>query len=241
MSIHDPVIEMIRTETERRGWSYQRLADKSLLSESAIYRLFKGNYTNKTIRKIESALEIDILGLRSRSGERAEDTYGGYLRELYAHYEDAYMLIRPSFADTSRMAGYPMEIFWSHDPNGLSFQDRNKGYEQSGMIHVADGTPIIHLLTLDRGSARMMTAYHMAANEDCIRGLMLTLTNPRGRLLFPAACPFIIHKLSDKISELATQNGLLHLNDGQREYFDKIFREIELDTHLIAAASGIPS
>lgn len=238
MSSHDSVIEKIRTEIERRGWSYRRLADRSLLSESVIYRLFKGNYTHKTVRKIESALEINVLEQPSPPSERADDALGGYLRELYGHYEGEYMFIRPSLSDEINFNGYPMEIVWSSKPRGLCFKDMNKGYEQEGMIHVSDGTPIIHLITLDWGSARMMTAYHMAPNEECIRGLMLTLANPRGRLLFPAACPFIIHQVNEKVSSLVKQNGLLQLEEQQRKYLEKIFEEIEMDTRFFSISSG---
>ena len=53
------VVERIRSDLDRRGWSQRDLADKALVGESTVFRLLKGDFTIKTLRKIERALDLD--------------------------------------------------------------------------------------------------------------------------------------------------------------------------------------
>lgn len=194
----DPALERIRDDLDRMGWSQRDLADKALVGESTIFRLLKGEYSTKTLRKVERALGIDPTDATALAATFARIEYGGYSRELYSYYEQSYVCVRPSFADADRLTVYPMSIAWDEDTGALVFRDQNKGYEQSGVITVPTGTQFLHFVTLDRGSARLITAYHMPENDLVIRGMVMTFANPQGRKLQPAASPIVMFPLDDE-------------------------------------------
>ena len=54
-------------ELDRRAWSQRRLADKALLGEATVFRLLKGDYSNKTLRKVEKALGLELDTPRKKS------------------------------------------------------------------------------------------------------------------------------------------------------------------------------
>ncbi|MEL7544527.1 MAG: helix-turn-helix transcriptional regulator [Pseudomonadota bacterium] len=194
--IDDDELGRIRDDMDRLGWSQRDLADKALVGESTIFRLLKGQYSTKTLRKVQRALGIDATDATALAAAFARIEYGGYSRELYAYYEQEYVCLRPSFAvdgDASdNVTVYPLSIYWDGERGALMFRDRNAGYEQSGVITVPTGTQFLHFVTLDRGSARLMTAYHMPENDPVIRGMVMTFANPRGRQLQPVAAPIVM-------------------------------------------------
>lgn len=190
-------LERIREDLDRLGWSQRDLADKALVGESTIFRLLKGEYSTKTLRKVERALGIDPTDVTALAATFARIEYGGYSRELYSYYEQDYVCVRQSFADSDRLTVYPMSISWDEDTGALVFRDHNKGYEQSGVITVPTGTQFLHFVTLDRGSARLITAYHMPENDLVIRGMVMTFANPQGRKLQPAAAPIVMFPVDD--------------------------------------------
>ena len=52
----DLIVARIRDEIARKGWSQTKLAEKALLGDATIFRFFRGDYTIKTLRRIEQAL-----------------------------------------------------------------------------------------------------------------------------------------------------------------------------------------
>jgi transcriptional regulator with XRE-family HTH domain len=210
----DPALQRIRDELDRRGWSQRTLSDRTVLGESTIFRLLKGDYSRKTLRKVEEALGIAASGPGPAPIAIADIRYGGYLRALYGYYEGEYRLLRPAFADPSRIALYPFRIVWCDESRALAFADGNPGYEQKGVVAVPTGTQFIHFLTLANGSVRLITAYHAPPGERAIRGLLLTFANPRGRELYPAAAPVLIVRKPDKAADpLEGVAGLLPRTD----------------------------
>lgn len=214
----DAAIERIRDDLDRLGWSQRDLADKALVGESTIFRLLKGEYSTKTLRKVERALGIDPTDVTALAATFARIEYGGYSRELYSYYEQNYICVRQSFADSDRLTVYPMSISWDEDTGALVFRDHNKGYEQSGVITVPTGTQFLHFVTLDRGSARLITAYHMPENDLVIRGMVMTFANPQGRKLQPAAAPIVMFpvddaKIGSAAAELEGVSGMIPIDD----------------------------
>lgn len=131
----DPIVARIRDEIARKGWSQTKLAEKALLGDATIFRFFRGDYTIKTLRRIEQALGIDLDGEKAQSDEMnmiANIQYGGYNKQLYDYYEGDYICLRPAFVDADRYMVYQMEIYWSDIGPGLMFRDKNPGYEQGG-------------------------------------------------------------------------------------------------------------
>lgn len=204
---------------ERRDWSQRNLADRALLGEATVFRLLKGQYSRKTLRKVEVALGLDLIGQLSGSGvfsrevELADGLYGSYPRSLYDHYEAEYLLFRPSYISPGKIYFYPFGIEWSNKPAGLKFFDRNPGFEQSGMVSVAVGTRFIHFCTQDQGSARLITAHHMPPNFDIIRGLILSLGYRGDSDLRPVASPVILQKMNDELEEMKADQGVTDRKD----------------------------
>ncbi len=232
----DPAISKVRDVLERRGWSQRQLADKALLGESTVFRMLKGHYTAKTLRRVERAL--GLTQARQTDGSEppvavADIRYGGYVRELYNHYEGQYMCLRPGFADLATFSVYPLTIAWSEDKRGLTFTDGNPGYEQQGMLSMPTGTQYIHLITLDQGSARLITAYHMPPGGNMIRGIMLTFANPRGRELYPAVAPIVMARDSQSISELSGVVGQLSTSDPRIARHLPALDELRFDIQLL--------
>jgi len=204
---------------ERRDWSQRNLADRALLGEATVFRLLKGQYSRKTLRKVDAALGLNLIGQLSGAApfpaevELADAPYGSYPRSLYEHYEAAYLLFRPSYISPGKIYFYRFDIEWSDQPAGLKFFDRNPGFEQSGMVSVAVGTRFIHFSTHDQGSARLITAHHMPPNLDVIRGLILSLGYRGDSDLRPVASPVILQKMNDELAQLDVKKGVLARDD----------------------------
>ena len=138
--------------------------------------------------------EILSANLRAQHPMIADLAYGGYVRPVYGYYEGEYLCVRPAFSDPTKYAVYPMTIEWSDSEGGLRFFDRNPGFEQRGIITIPAGAAYIHLVTLEAGSVRLITAHHMPETHTRTLGLVLTLANPTGRTLTPAAAPILIER-----------------------------------------------
>ena len=106
----DDALERVRVDLDRRGWSQRDLADKALVGESTIFRLLKGEYSTKTLRKVERALGIDPTDATALAATFARIEYGGYSRELYAYYEQDYVCVRQSFAEPDCLTVYTLSL-----------------------------------------------------------------------------------------------------------------------------------
>lgn len=207
--LDDPDVVRIRDEVDRRGWSQRALADRALLGEATIFRLFQGRYTRKTLRKVEQALDLVPRESREMAPEIADAQFGAYVRDLYEYMEGDYLFLRPSFSNEAMYCVYGMTIAWSAAERGLVFEDHNPGYEQRGVLAMPRGTQFVHFLTLDTGSVRLMSAFHMPPTHDAMHGLTLTFANPAGRALHPAAVPFVLKKSNDQLEPLLHLGGLI--------------------------------
>ncbi|MBI1386491.1 MAG: hypothetical protein GC150_16405 [Rhizobiales bacterium] len=221
----DPAVERIRGEMERRGWSQRLLADRSLVGESTIFRLLRGQYSRKTLVKVEAVLGLEgpaspgpaqppgAAATVAGAGGVAATSLGGYSRAIFSHYEGEYRCVRPTFTGTPEVMVYPFSIAWDEGEPGLVFVDRNPGYGQRGVVMVPPGSTLVHFVTLDRGSARLITAYHISFGETDIRGAVLTIANPRGRDLYPAAGPLVLARVLGADDPIGGLAGRVSRND----------------------------
>lgn len=223
---------------DQSGWSQRDLADRAMVGESTVFRLLKGDFSTKTLRKIERALDLEPVEREARTATFAKIEYGGYSRELYAYYERDYVCVRQSFADPQCIMVYPLAISWCTDTCALVFHDKNPGYEQSGVITVPTGTQFLHFVTLDRGSARLVTAYHMPTNDFVIRGMVMTFANPHGRKLQPAAAPIVMFPRdeeggsgpgTDPVAGLEGFSGILAKDDPRAILVAAVLADIGVD------------
>ncbi|MEO1329692.1 MAG: adenylate/guanylate cyclase domain-containing protein [Pseudomonadota bacterium] len=124
----------------------------------------------------------------------ADAVYGGYPRRLVSYYEGRYICARAAFTRPDAYVFYPMTMAWSEAQGALTFEDGNPGFEQRGVVAMPTGAGFVHLLTLDAGSARLMTVEHMPERRSRMFGMVMTLANPAGRDLYPAAAPILIER-----------------------------------------------
>lgn len=143
----------------------------------------------------------------------ADPELGGYTRRMMAHYEDAFLCVRPTFRGDGGLVVYRMMIEWSEALPGLAFFDQNPGYEQRGRIAAPLGAPFLHFLTMDQGSARLMTAQQMPRSHHHMLGLALTLANPTGRALYPAATPVLLARIAQYGEALGEVAGVVDRAD----------------------------
>lgn len=231
----DEKVRQIRDELDRRAWSQRRLADKALLGEATVFRLLKGDYSNKTLRKVERALDITLDDGTGDDLVVADIEVGGYAKQLYEYYEGDYLCVKPAFKDDEQYYTYQMTIAWSDEKHCLVFQDKNPQYEQSGSIMVSQGTQFLHFLTCDQGSARLITAYHMPRTRKTIRGISLTLANPRGRVLYPAAYPIVMKRITGNTAYWRDMHGFIAKSDERMDVFADDFKEMALTPMLLTA------
>ena len=221
-------VARVRNELDRRGWSQRRLADKAALGEATVFRFLKGKFTRKTLRKIQQALEIYAEVNDACSGEIAELQYGAYPRDLYRYLEGEYLFVREAFSDNAKYCIYRMSIEWSVSPQALAFIDHNPGYEQRGFLAMPRGTQFIHFLTLDTGSARLMSAFHMPPSHKMMHGLTLTFANPAGRTLYPTAAPFMMIRLDQELQDLLDCGTLIDKTSPGAQQFNVEFDRINI-------------
>ena len=231
----DDKIKRIRDELDRRAWSQRRLADKALLGEATVFRLLKGDYSTKTLRKVERALDLQLDDPPGGDVTVADMSVGGYVKQLYEYYCGEYLCVKPAFKDRGLYYTYRMDINWSDEKNCLIFQDFNPSYEQTGTIMVSQGTQFVHFLTCDQGSARLITAYHMPSSRNTIRGISLTLANPKGRVLYPAAYPIIMKRVTPETAFWHDMSGFVPRDDSRMQAFHKEFEEMDLTPMLLTA------
>ncbi|MEZ5774770.1 MAG: hypothetical protein R3D33_08740 [Hyphomicrobiaceae bacterium] len=94
------------------------------------------------------------------------------------------------------------------------------------------GTHFLHFITLDNGSARMITAYHAPPGETMIRGAVLTFANPRGRELYPAVAPVMMVR-QDAHPALGGLTGRVPRSDPRVAPHLKALDEITLPVALV--------
>ena len=232
------IAEQIRLELEKRGWSQRKLADKAMLGEATIFRLMKGDYSRKTLLKIEAILELDLTHTKApaHSGATVSSIQnGGYLRELYDYYQGNYICVRPAFINQTHYTVYQMRIEWSEEEASLVFFDQNPRHEQKGVITVPIGTQYLHFLTQDKGSVRLITAYHMPQNRNSLRGLSLTFANPKGHDFYPAAVPIVMRRITKQTQQWSGLHGFIEKTDPLVAVFNEEFEEIALNPMVLHA------
>jgi hypothetical protein len=190
---------------------------KNLLRPVRVFELsFVGDLARTTAERTSDqtrAAEISSANLRAQHPMIADLAYGGYVRQVYGYYEGDYLCARPSFSDPAKYVVYPMTIEWSDSEGALRFFDRNPGFEQRGIITIPTGASYIHFVTLEAGSVRLITAHHMPESRSRTLGLMLTLANPSGRMLYPAAAPILIERTDRHPLAYADVLGLVARDD----------------------------
>jgi hypothetical protein len=131
------------------------------------------------------------------------------LRSNQCGLEGRYVCFRPTFTNPEVINAYLVVIRWDEKRSCLIFEEQSRPdsmHTQQGLVYVPDGKPFMSLVTIDKGSMRLL----MVARPDggFARGLIMTLSNPGGTHLIPATAPLVLRRLG----ETSPQLGFVHRN-----------------------------
>ena len=84
---------------------------RDYLSKSTIDKLFQGEFSERTLTKIEAILKISLT---SKPGEddQAPGQFGGYTLQAVEYMQGDYLCVRPMFTHPTNLSAYVIRIVW---------------------------------------------------------------------------------------------------------------------------------
>lgn len=200
--VRDRIAGAIRTHLAAKGISRKSL-ERSDLSKSTIDKALAGDFSDNTLAKIESILNLSFGAMNALASigqpNNINKNLGGYTKELASEFEGRYLCIRPSFIKHGHISSYQIDISWDTSKNNLIFKEASRSdakYTQSGDVYIPPGRPFFNLLTAASGSLRLITLSR-PDEEGMARGILTTLNNPRGVIYTPVSAPVVLRRLKD--------------------------------------------
>ena len=83
------------------------------LSKSSIEKLFQGDFTERTLDKIEGILKISFR--KPSAKDTADRSVGGYVFDAVEYLQGDYICVRPMFANPANINAYLITIAWSDE------------------------------------------------------------------------------------------------------------------------------
>ncbi len=171
-----------------------------------------GGSPSANICKMLPALEdptSQALATTVMSTNSASRDLGGYVRANVEEFEGRYVCFRPNFSDPKVINAYLVVIRWDEKRSCLIFEEQNRpdsAHTQKGMVYVPDGKPFMSLVTIDKGSVRLIMVAR--PEEEIARGMIMTLAHPGGTHFVPTTAPLVLRRLGETVPEL----GFVHSN-----------------------------
>ena len=166
------------------------------LSKSSIEKLFQGDFTERTLNKIEGVLKTSFQR-PSAIKETAAKSVGGYVFDAVEYLQGDYLCIRPMFANPANINAYLIAIAWSDAQKCLVFEEKSRfdgKYRQNGTVYIPFGTAFMNLVSSSAGNVRTILL-SLPDSDDMMRGIISTLSNPKGSIFIPVAAPIVLRKL----------------------------------------------
>ena len=170
---------------------------RDYLSKSTIDKLFQGEFSERTLTKIEAILKISLT---SKPGEddQAPGQFGGYTLQAVEYMQGDYLCVRPMFTHPTNLSAYIIRIVWDRTVPSLCFEELSRPdfkYAQKGAVYVPFGTPFINLVSTHLGNLRTVLL-SLPDRDGICRGLITTLSNPKGTMYTPVAAPIFLRRLA---------------------------------------------
>src|SRR6195952_469168 len=165
------------------------------LSKSSIEKLFQGDFTERTLDKVEGILKISFR--KPSAKDTADRSVGGYVFDAVEYLQGDYLCIRPMFANPSNFNAYLITIAWSDEQKCLVFEEKSRfdgKYRQQGTVYIPFGTSFMNLVSSAQGNVRTILL-SLPDSEDTLRGIISTLSNPKGSIYIPVTAPIFLRKL----------------------------------------------
>jgi hypothetical protein len=108
-----------------------------------------------------------------------------------------YLCVRPMFANPANFNAYLISITWSDAQKCLVFEEKSRfdgKYRQIGTVYIPFGTAFMNLVSSSAGNVRTILL-SLPDSEDMMRGIISTLSNPKGSIYIPVAAPIVLRKL----------------------------------------------
>ena len=167
------------------------------LSKSTIEKLFQGDFTDRTLNKVEGVLKTSFQRPSRARQEAASKTVGAYVFEAVEYLQGDYLCVRPLFSNPSNLSAYLISIVWSNEQNCLVFDEKSRfdaKYRQVGTVYIPFGTSFMNLVSSAQGNVRTILL-SLPDSEDILRGIISTLSNPKGSIFIPVTAPIFLRKL----------------------------------------------
>ena len=167
------------------------------LSKSSIEKLFQGDFTERTLNKVEGILKTSFRKSSAGRDDTADRSVGGYVFDAVEYLQGNYLCVRPMFANPANFNAYLVTISWSDERKCLVFEEKSRfdgKYRQKGTVHIPFGTAYMNLVSSSAGNVRTILL-SLPDSDDLMRGIILTLSNPKGSVYIPVAAPIVLRKL----------------------------------------------
>jgi hypothetical protein len=159
------------------------------------------NDPNTDIPLHDSPSIADDLESPMPSTSDAADDLGRYNRASVVALEGLYVCFRPAFSAPDVINAYLMTLHWDESKSGLTFEELERvdaGHTQKGRVYIPDGQPFMNFVTLERGAIRLIMVSRPEKSDEPARGLITTLSNPRGAHFMPASAPIVLRRVVDQ-------------------------------------------
>jgi hypothetical protein len=190
------ISNLVQRHLDENGIARKELI-RDHLSKSAIDKFFRGEYSHRTLAKIEG-----ILGRSFAHGvamdAQAPEALGGYSFQSVKHLQGTYLYVRPMFNGSSNLSAYLIEIQWNESRGCLTFEERERidsNYKQAGVVYIPLQLPFFNLVTIERGDIR--TILLGFPEGDLCRGITSTISRPKGPIRIPVAAPVMMRRLAE--------------------------------------------
>jgi hypothetical protein len=170
---------------------------REYLSKSSIDKVFQGEFSERTLTKIEAILNISLTAKHAED-EQAPSQVGGYALQAVDHLQGDYLCVRPLFTQPVNLNAYFIRIAWDRAVPSLRFEElsrRDAKYTQKGTVYVPFGTPFINLVSTHLGNLRTVLL-SLPDGDGICRGIISTLSNPKGTMYTPVAAPIFLRRLA---------------------------------------------
>jgi hypothetical protein len=167
------------------------------LSKSSIEKLFQGDFTERTLNKVEGILKTSFQQQAAGRDDTAAKSVGGYVFDAVEYLQGDYLCVRPMFANPESFNAYLIAIYWSDEQNCLLFEEKSRfdgKYRQKGTVYIPFGTSFMNLVSSTAGNVRTVLLA-LPDSEEMMRGIISTLSNPKGSIYIPVAAPIVLRKL----------------------------------------------
>jgi hypothetical protein len=191
------------------------------------------NAPHPGLPELDANALIGNVALASRSD--ALQTLGGYTRANVMGLEGSYLCFRPAFSSNGVINAYIVAVRWDDEESCLMFEEQERvdaGHTQRGRVYIPDGKPFMSLVTVERGSVRLIMVSRPDAQASA-RGLIMTLSNPGGMQFTPVSAPIVLKRVVS-----TRQLGFIKPNSPDYVFYQQELEAVTPDYGFFAAASG---